>query len=326
VILQLCGADGRGADYSFGIVATSAKNLPFVQKAVKSWANGGCVSQATMGENWMQVDLRVPGNVINSSNSTNTTIPNNSTTVAQLGARSRLSIRADCKTVTIQSGDGCWAVASRCGISQSNLEKYNRANLCNTLVKDEKVCCDSGTLPSTLPSGNSDGTCKTRSVVDGDDCGSLASKCGISAADFTKVNTKTNLCSTLAEGQQVCCSNGKMPDLKPKPDANGNCATYVTKKDDNCSKIAASRDLNATALEDFNKKTWGWNGCKLLFPEFKMCVSSGSPPMPANVPVSRSLLQFLLTPSRRPSTDFASPTERSVRTNDERHDAVLSRH
>src|SRR6185437_5366022 len=60
-----------------------------------------------------------------------------------------------------QSGDGCWAVANRCGISQADLEKYNRANLCNTLVKDENVCCSSGTLPRTLPPGNTDGTCKT---------------------------------------------------------------------------------------------------------------------------------------------------------------------
>ncbi len=101
-----------------------------------------------------------------------------------------------------------------------------------------------------------------------------------------KVNTKTDFCSTLAEGQPVCCSNGKMPDVIPKPDANGNCAMYVTKEDDNCSKIAAARGLNVTALENFNKKTWGWNGCKLLYPDFKMCLSTGSPPMPVIVPVS----------------------------------------
>lgn len=112
----------------------------------------------------------------------------------------------------------------------------------------------------------------------------MASKCGISAAEFTKVNTKTNLCSSLAPGQQVCCSSGKMPDLKPKPDGNGNCAVYTTKKDDSCSVIAASRDLTLKELESFNEKTWGWNGCKRLFPDFKMCVSTGGPPMPANVP------------------------------------------
>lgn len=124
----------------------------------------------------------------------------------------------------------------------------------------------------------------SRSVISGDTCATLASECGISAADFNKVNTKTNLCSTLAPGQLVCCSNGNRPDVKPKPDSNGNCAVYTTKKDDSCSVIAASRDLSVDDLESFNKKTWGWNGCKRLFPDYKMCVSTGGPPMPATVP------------------------------------------
>jgi hypothetical protein len=108
-----------------------------------------------------------------------------------------------------------------------------------------------------LPASNSDGTYKTREVVSRDSCGSLASKCGVRADDFMKVNTKSNLCSLLAEGQRVCCPNSKIPDLKPKPDSNSNCAVYTTKKDDNCVKIAASRDLAVKDLEDFNTKTWG---------------------------------------------------------------------
>jgi hypothetical protein len=219
----------------------------------------------------MTVDLRVSGPVDGASmNSTNSTSAANNTTPAHLGTRSRLSIRADCKTSTVQSGDGCIAVASRCGISQSNLEKYNRDNLCKTLVKDEKVCCSSGTLPSTLPGGNSDGTCKTKEVSSGDSCASLASKCGISAADFMRVNTKSNLCSNLGEGQKVCCSSGKMPNLKPTQDANGNCAVYTTKHDDYCAKIAVARDITVADLEIYNNRTWGWNGCNRLFPDFKV--------------------------------------------------------
>jgi hypothetical protein len=236
----------------------------------------------------MEVEIRVPTPINGTSmNIINSTGASDFTTSARFVARSHLIARADCRTASVQSGDGCWAVANRCGISQTDLEKYNRANLYNTLVKDERVCCNSGTLSSTLPASNSDGTCKTREVASGDSCGSLASKCGVSADDFMKVNTKSNLCSSLAEGQRVCCSKGKMPDLKPKSDSNGNCAVYTTKKDDNCAKIAASRDLAVKDLEDFNTKTWGWNGCQLLWPDYKMCVSSGSPPMPANVPVCR---------------------------------------
>lgn len=303
-IVQLCGSNDRGADYSIGIVAASANNFPYIQETVKTWADGGCVSKMDAGEDWMKVTLRIPVPAeTNLNNGTNSTLTFNNTTPAHLGQRSGLSIRADCKTTTVQSGDGCSAVASRCGISPSDLEKYNRPNLCKTLIKDEKVCCGSGTLPSTLPPGNSDGTCKLRTVVANDDCTSLASKCGISSADFAKANTKANLCSTLAEGQQVCCTSGKRPNLKPSPDKDLNCATYLTKHDDSCSKIAVTRDLTADDLLEFNKQTWGWNGCKpeVFFPGFLMCVSKGTPPMPAAVPVRYSSSSTLLPHSLRTS-------------------------
>ncbi|KAL0930175.1 glycoside hydrolase family 18 protein [Colletotrichum truncatum] len=290
-VVQLCGAEGRGADYSIGIVASSAKKLDFVQEAVKTWADGKCVSQPDAGEDWMTVTLRVPVPVeelLLSNNSTsNGTASSHQSTPRDLDVSvgySRLLRRADCKFTTVQAGEGCYAVAQRCGISQTQLQNFNRANLCNSLVREERVCCGSGTLPSTLPSGNSDGTCKTRQVVLGDDCGSLANKCGISGDDFTKANTKTGLCSSLAEGQHVCCSQGKLPDLRPKQGADGYCAVYTTKEDDYCSKIAASLMLTVEELESFNKNTWGWNGCKLLYPKFNMCVSKGAAPMPAIVP------------------------------------------
>lgn len=84
----------------------------------------------------------------------------------------------------------------------------------------------------------------------------------------------------------MCCSQGKLPDLRPKKGADGYCAVYKTKRDDNCAKIAASNMLTVTELENFNKNTWGWSGCKLLYPDFNMCVSDGAAPMPAIVPVS----------------------------------------
>lgn len=183
-VVQLCGAEGRGADYSIGIVSSSTKNLDFVQEAVKTWADGKCVSQADTGEDWMTVTLRVPVPVEELSlpnNSTgNGTASSNQSTPRDIDVStgfSRLLPRADCKFTTVQAGEGCSAVAQRCGISQTQLQNLNRANLCNSLVRDERVCCSSGTLPSTLPPGNSDGICKIRQVVQGDDCGSLANKC-----------------------------------------------------------------------------------------------------------------------------------------------------
>ena len=279
-VVQLCPQHGLGADYTMGIVATGAGNLRPIQETIKTWANGGCVDKG-QGSGWTTVHLRVPtGRGVNM------------TTVDTLWTRARITARAECKTTTVQSGDGCWTLADRCKISQDDLKKFNpRANFCNTLAVDEKICCSPGSPPESLPPGNSDGTCKTRGVAGGDSCGSLASKCGISPVDFAKVNTKADLCSKLVVGQQVCCTRGKMPDLRPKPNSDGSCATYTTKQEDSCSSIAASLQLDKTDIESFNKKTWGLNGCKLLWVGFKLCVSSGTPPMPAPISVSLETVQ-----------------------------------
>ncbi|KAK2024007.1 family 18 glycosyl hydrolase [Colletotrichum zoysiae] len=290
-VVQLCGADGRGADYSIGIVAGSAKNLDFVQQAVETWAAGKCVSQADAGENWMTVTLRVPAPVDGlhftknfTANGTAGAHQSTSRDINVSAGISRLLPRADCKFTTVQANEGCYAVAERCGISQTQLEDLNRDNLCDSLIRDERVCCTSGNLPSTLPPANPDGTCQTRQAVLGDDCGSLANKCGISGDDFTKANPKKGFCSDIAEGQHVCCTQGKLPDLRPVEDEDGYCAVYTTKPDDNCAKVAASFMLTELELASFNKDTWGWSGCKPLFANFKMCVSRGFAPMPAIVP------------------------------------------
>lgn len=128
------------------------------------------------------------------------------------------------------------------------------------------------------------GDCTTQTVVSGDGCGTLASKCGISASDFTKYNPDPNLCSTLAVGQRVCCSEGTLPDIKPKPNSDGSCASYVVQSGDTCSAIAASNGLTADDLANFNDgTTWGWSGCDELGAQLKICLSSGNPPMPQTI-------------------------------------------
>lgn len=287
-VLQVCETNDRGADYSAGIIVSNAKNFAFVQKVVKTWADGKCISETNDSQDWMTVELRIPP--LKDASGNKTAIPSNITSVASQVRQSRIAIRAECKTAKVQAGDSCSTVAARCRVSLADLQKYNPSSkFCNTLVADQTVCCSSGTLPDSIPAANSDGTCKTISVQPGDDCGSLASKCGLKASDFSTVNSGSKLCSTLAEGQFVCCSRGKLPDLRPKPNPDGSCATYQTMQDDGCSKIAVSRGLTVADIESFNKKTWGWNGCgpNRLALGFKLCVSEGSPPMPE--PVSNAV-------------------------------------
>ncbi|KAH8130894.1 hypothetical protein LI328DRAFT_150253 [Trichoderma asperelloides] len=126
------------------------------------------------------------------------------------------------------------------------------------------------------PNGNNN-------VISGDGYTSLASKSKLAPADFTALHPDKNFCSSLAVGQPVCCTRGKLPDLKPKPGKDGSCATYTIKPDDGCSTIAASHGLTQKDIEDFNKKTWGWTGCNQLFQGSVICLSTGTPPFPASV-------------------------------------------
>ncbi|KAI3341076.1 glycoside hydrolase superfamily [Ustulina deusta] len=103
--------------------------------------------------------------------------------------------------------------------------------------------------------------CKTEKVEFGDSCESLAKKCGISGDDFTKYNNN-DTCSTLAPGGIVCCSEGDLPDIRPKPESNGTCAQ--------------------SDIEDLNKvKTWGFNSCENLGLGLRICLSKGDAPLPA---------------------------------------------
>ena len=125
--------------------------------------------------------------------------------------------------------------------------------------------------------------CRTVQVESGDSCEKLAAKCGIPPAAFTKVNPASDFCATLRPKQHVCCSMGDLPDFSPKPNDDGSCHSYQVKTDDNCDDLAAQFSLTRQKLEDFNEKTWGWNGCKLLFVDTVMCLSKGSPPFPAPI-------------------------------------------
>ena len=123
--------------------------------------------------------------------------------------------------------------------------------------------------------------CTTVQVVSGDSCWSLSQECGISSSDFTMYNPDPNLCSTLQVGQHVCCSAGTLPNFAPQPNADGSCATYTIQSGDYCSAIAANNDITTDQLNTFNTDTWAWNGCNSLWVGTIICLSTGTPPMPA---------------------------------------------
>ena len=79
----------------------------------------------------------------------------------------------------------------------------------------------------------------------------------------------------------MCCSTGTLPDFAPQENSDGSCATYTIVANDNCDNLAATYSLTVDDIENFNNNTWAWNGCSLLYIGNIICLSSGTPPMPA---------------------------------------------
>ncbi|KAK4496425.1 hypothetical protein PRZ48_012405 [Zasmidium cellare] len=148
--------------------------------------------------------------------------------------------------------------------------------------------------------------CSTAQVVSGDSCASLAQKCGISGADFTKYNPGSNFCATLQPYQHVCCSAGTLPNFAPKPNSDGSCSTYTVAANDNCANLAAEYSLTVDDINTYNKDTWGWEGCDELYVGTIMCLSTGSPPMPAALSNALCGPQKPGTPKAAAGTDLAT--------------------
>jgi hypothetical protein len=129
--------------------------------------------------------------------------------------------------------------------------------------------------------------CTTIQVASGDSCSSLATRCRISGADSTTYNPDPNLCSSLQPLEHVCYSAGTLPDFSPQPNPDGSCATYTVKSDDYFAAIAAANGITLDQLGDFNSNTRTWNGCSELWVGTIICLSSGTPPMPAPVANAR---------------------------------------
>lgn len=123
-------------------------------------------------------------------------------------------------------------------------------------------------------------------VVSGDSCASLEEECGITDEEFTEYNPSSDLCSTLAVGEIICCSAGSVPDLSPHENTDGTCYNYTIQSGDLCSTLASTYYITTDDIETWNSQTWGWMGCSDLQLGQVICLSTGDPPMPAVADVS----------------------------------------
>lgn len=83
--------------------------------------------------------------------------------------------------------------------------------------------------------------------------------------------------------QPVCCSTGAVPDLTPKQNADGTCFSYKVQAGEYCQLIASNNYITVANIEAYNSQTWGWSGCDGLQSGANICLSPGTPPMPAVV-------------------------------------------
>lgn len=149
------------------------------------------------------------------------------------------------------------------------------------------------------------GDCKVVQAVSGDSCSTLASKCHLSPADFTKLHSDSKFCSSITAGQWVCCTSGPLPDMRPKKNLDGSCHSYTVLEGDSCAKIAAANGIKADDIEGLNKNTWGFAGCNSLFPAMHICLSPGAAPMPA--PVANAKCGPQVPGTKKPLFSLALP-------------------
>lgn len=148
--------------------------------------------------------------------------------------------RATCKYIQAEAGDGCWALADRCDITQDELKEYNGQDICDPVQVGKYVCCSSGDLPDFSPQPNPDGSCKTYIIKSDDTCDAIANANGMTTEDVEDRNGNTWAwmgCDALQQGNIICLSKGDPP--MPAPVENAVCGPQVpgTERPDDMSDL-----------------------------------------------------------------------------------------
>ncbi|KAL4749547.1 hypothetical protein BDW72DRAFT_204710 [Aspergillus terricola var. indicus] len=179
----------------------------------------------------------------------------------------------------VQDAISAWTVG-QCFLSQDafNLEDSPVAEqptrelrLSNTTIADN----------ATITRLSLEYVCKKEIVREGDNCATLAKRCGVSGPEFMKHNPKRQLCTWLRPGKEVCCPGKKWTKGKPVMNRDGSCAAYLTEDNDTCASIAQAHNMEAERIKYYNDgRTWGWTGCDQLHGGLKICLSDGYPPLP----------------------------------------------
>ncbi|KAI8966243.1 class 5 chitinase 1 [Daldinia sp. FL1419] len=201
--VQWCGNPDRSTNtQSFGLILDFYGDIPAIQTALANWSSGACLQGDQSGEAWWPA----------SSPSILTTM---SLSNSGIHKRRLLNGRATCKYIQAKPGDGCWALARRCGITEEQLESYNGgASFCDSMTIGQYVCCSSGSLPDFSPQPV-DGKCYAYTIQAQDTCASVAEAHNIMKVAVIEDNNNQTWgwmgCSDLQIGQNICLSPGSPP-------------------------------------------------------------------------------------------------------------------
>ncbi|KAM4066213.1 glycosyl hydrolases family 18 domain-containing protein [Hirsutella rhossiliensis] len=216
-VAKLCGGK-RSPEQVFGISLNTTGDLGAVQRTALKWSLG----EGAASNGQLKPSRPLFGVQVMEIAGANMTASRNSSSSASLRAAS-LGKRAVCRHIKVAPGDGCAALASRCGISGDDFSKYNPGKgFCATLQPEDSVCCSPGeryTPPK--PQANADGSCSSHLIANGDSCPKLAMQHGVSVADIEKWNKGNTWawteCSHMLVGYSMCLS----PGLPPMPPQQG---------------------------------------------------------------------------------------------------------
>lgn len=120
-----------------------------------------------------------------------------------------------CNYIQAAAGDGCWALANRCKISEANLNKYNPSLCVNPIFPDQYVCCSAGSLPDFSPKPDEDGNCFVYVVQKDEVCSKIAKDNHIDdwkkIEEWNKFTWGFSSCGNLQEKASICLSKGDPP-------------------------------------------------------------------------------------------------------------------
>jgi len=105
---------------------------------------------------------------------------------------------SSCSTThTVKSGETCYKIWNKYGLTESKLRELNSGLSCSNLKTGTKLCVSGS-------SGSSSSSCKSHyTIQSGDTCYKIWKKYGLSESSFKNMNSSID-CSKLRKGDKVC--------------------------------------------------------------------------------------------------------------------------